>query len=106
MEGPLVSSNPSLEPALLVRDVGVIELLIGFGQVDNAFDEADDTADATRHDRNNDLDNSFLGVTQDEFMDTPCAEKNAADAGCHFFTRCFWIHSQNPVPDTITQSDP
>src|ERR1700738_3635671 len=43
-----------LEPGFLFDDVGLIEFLIGFRQVDDPFDEADDIEEAAAQDDSDD----------------------------------------------------
>jgi hypothetical protein len=76
-----------LKPAAFVRDVSIDEILIALCEVDDAFNEADDAANAASAYTDYDLNDSFLGVAEDEFMDTKSADQNAADSGGNFLFR-------------------
>jgi hypothetical protein len=71
-----------LEPALLALDVGLDEIFVGLGQVDDAFDQTDDTADTKE--TKDDLNDTFLCVTEVEFVDAKATQQNGKDAGHNF----------------------
>ena len=84
-----------LEPFLLVRDVGVVEIAIGLGEVDDSLDEADDRADAAKQGKD-DLDDSSRGVTKKEFMDAQSAQQDSKDATEHLLlTNIFLVEFRN-----------
>jgi transcriptional regulator of nitric oxide reductase len=70
----------NLEPASFIGDVGVDKILVTFGEVNDALDETDYSADAAGEEADDDLDDAFLGVAEDEFMDSQAAQQNAKDS--------------------------
>src|SRR5690606_20176835 len=62
-----------LEPAFFAGDVGGHEVLVGLGQVDDAFDQADDAGDEGAETEGEHADeqhdDALLGVTENELMD-------------------------------------
>ena len=67
--------HTELEPALVSPDIRPHKFFIRLRQINNAFDDADDAADATEHAEYK-LDDPFLGVTQNEFMDPESTEED------------------------------
>jgi len=79
---PGISSDDQklkLEPTLLALDVGPDKLFVRLCQVDNSLDEADDGTDAARHQGDNDLDDSFRGVSKNKLVHTETAEQDPAN---------------------------
>lgn len=74
----------NLEPGLLILDVGPDKFFIRLGQVDDPFNQTNDRANAAGYQRDDYLNDSFGGVTEDEFMNAKTAEQYAADAGNNF----------------------
>src|SRR5688572_33320427 len=68
-----------LEPTLLALDVSPDKLFVRLCQVDNSLDEADDGTDAARHQGDNDLDDSFRGVSKNKLVHTETAEQDPAN---------------------------
>src|SRR5690606_37967835 len=87
---PAASAGRS-EPALLVVDIGVNKLLIGLGQVHDAFNQADDTHDARQkaaaQHRHAHHDDAFGGVAQVELMDAQCTDDDAENASNNLLVR-------------------
>jgi hypothetical protein len=94
----LENKRENLEPAPLVRDVGVDEILIALRQVDDALDEADDRNDAgrqaTSQDANQQYDEALGNVTEDELVNSQRAEQDAEDSTDDFLfgSRYFFAH--------------
>src|SRR5690606_23932254 len=62
------------------------ELLIGFGEVNNALHQANDAADgAATDERKAEHNQPFGGVAENEFMHAEHTQQNAANAGGYFF---------------------
>jgi hypothetical protein len=91
----LKTNGGILEPAFFAGDVGGDKILVALRQVDDAFDETDDSTNATSQDADNQLNDAFLGVAKVEFMDAKAAQQNAEDAGHDFLfcSRRFVAHS-------------
>ena len=68
----------TLEPAALIANVGIEELLITFCEVNNSFNQPDDSENTktksagrnTNEKRNNKHDDAFCFVSQNEFMNS------------------------------------
>ncbi len=61
------------EPAFLVLDVCADEVFVRLCEVDDSFYQADNGADSTGHQGNNDLNNPFGGVAKDKLMNSESA---------------------------------
>src|SRR2546428_14123277 len=72
------------EPPLLILNVGSHKLFIGFCQIDNAFDEADDVSETTGKKSDHDFDNSFSSVAEDEFVNSKPTDQDSAKARSEF----------------------
>ena len=72
--------TPNLKPTLLTLNVSPHKLLVRLRQINNSFDETNDGPNATRHQSDDDLDDSFRRVTEDEFVHTKSAEQDPANA--------------------------
>src|SRR5438132_8574522 len=70
-----------LEPALFILDVGADEFFVALGQINNAFDQADDTANPAGADSDDDLQDALLGITKNEFMNAQAAQQDTTNAG-------------------------
>jgi len=66
IEGTKVGKS---EPPLAARDISLDEFRIAFCEVNNPLDESYDAEETAGYQAENQLDNSFLGVAQIEFMD-------------------------------------
>jgi hypothetical protein len=84
-----------LKPAAFVRDVGVDEILVTLGKVDDALDEANHAAKATSAHGDHDLDDSFLRVTEVKLVDGQTTQQDAENSGDDFLfrSRRFIAHS-------------
>jgi hypothetical protein len=83
-----------LEPAFFVLDVNVDEILVAFGEINDSLNETDESAEAAGANADDDLNDSFLGVTEDEFMNSQAADQDAKDSAYTFLfrSRCFFTH--------------
>jgi uncharacterized protein (UPF0210 family) len=83
-----------LKPAFFVRYVGVDEFLVAFGEVNDALNETDYPADTASADADDDLNDAFLGVAEDELMDSEAAHQDAENATQDFLfgPRYFFAH--------------
>jgi hypothetical protein len=89
----LIANGGFLEPTFLAGDVGGDKSLVALGQINDAFDQPDNAADAKES--QNQLDDALLGVAKVELMDAQAAQQNAKDAGHDFLfcSRRFVAHS-------------
>lgn len=65
------------EPAFATGDVGVDELLIGLGEIDDSFDESDNSEEPASHEADDQLDDAFLAITKDKLVGTGPSKKDA-----------------------------
>jgi len=70
----------TLEPALFILDVSSNEVFVGFGEVDNAFYQTDDSARPAGYECNNYLDDALGGVAENELVNTKATYQDAEDA--------------------------
>ncbi len=70
-----------LEPALAAGDVSGDEFRVALGQVNDAFDQPNDSEQSTSHQTDDELNDTFLGVTEDEFVGSGPSEKDAKETG-------------------------
>ena len=66
-----------LEPAFAADHIGGDEFFVRFDEIQDPFDQADDTRCATSDECRDELDNSFFGLTPIELMDTERTKKDA-----------------------------
>ncbi len=59
-----------LEPAFATDDISRNEFVFGFGEVENSLDKAENGTEATGNNCDDNLDNSFLGIAEVEFVNT------------------------------------
>src|SRR5262245_989728 len=71
------------EPGFLPDHVLLVELLVGLGQVDDAFDQADDLTESAGHDRDDDADDTAGHVAEHEPVNPQAAKQNAKQAREH-----------------------
>ncbi len=83
---PRIPKAVRLEPPFLVLYVGPDKLLVRLGEIDNSFDDPDYPAHAAGYQSDYDLDNPFVGVTQDKFMNSPSAQQNSTDPAVSFLS--------------------
>src|ERR1035438_6170977 len=73
-----------LEPGFPVRDVGVDEILVALGQIDDALDEANNPNNTRRQaagqDADQQHDDAFGGVAEDELVDSQITEQDSEDS--------------------------
>ncbi len=63
-----------LEPAFAANDVGGDKFVIGFREIKNSLDKANDATEAAGDNGRNKLDDSFLSITEIEFVDAQASE--------------------------------
>ena len=68
-----------LEPALVAFDVSGVELFIGLGEINDAFHQADESANTSNKGKH-DLDDAFLGVAKVELVDAESSDKDSQDS--------------------------
>ena len=73
------------KPAFAAGDVGVDELLIGLGEINDSFDESDDSEEPACHEADDQLDDAFLAITKDKLVGTGPSKKDAEETSEHFF---------------------
>lgn len=78
------------EPTFAAGDVGIDEFLIALGEINDAFDQADDSKHAAGHETDDELDHSLLGVSEDEFMGSGPSKKDAEKTSEQFFFGTGW----------------
>src|ERR1041385_3862183 len=69
-------SAANLEPALFVLNVSSDKLFVRLRQVNDPFDDADNTRSSARYNADTQLNNSLGGVAEDELVYSECAEQN------------------------------
>src|SRR5690606_32959190 len=73
-----------LEPSFFPYLVGLVEFFIAFGKIYDTFNKPDDTSYSASYNGNYNLNNSFLGVAQNKFMDAKSAQNYCENAGKNF----------------------
>ncbi len=78
-----------LEPALLTLDIQSYKFFIRLSQIDDAFNDTDNTRDNRQgpaaQNRNQQHDDSLTGIAKDEFVDTKTAEQDGEDSRRQLF---------------------
>src|SRR5258707_13930794 len=95
------STRRHLEPGFLFDDVDLIELLIGFRQVNDPFDEADEAAHAQAIQE--DHDDSAGRISQHEFVDAKPTNQNCDDPASNPARTFFFSHG-NPFAKVVNSS--
>ena len=72
--------EPAFATGLICRD----EFFVGLGQVNDAFNQANESTRAASHDGDHDLDDSLFGVAEEELMDSQTSQENSQDASNDF----------------------
>ncbi len=57
--------------------IGPDELIVGLGQIDDSFDQADDCTESASEDSDDDRQDAFGGVAKHELVDPQAAEKDS-----------------------------
>ena len=71
------------EPAFVTPNISPHKFFIRLCQVDDPFDYADYAADAAKHPQH-ELNDTFLGVTQNKFVNAESAEQDAEESRDEF----------------------
>jgi hypothetical protein len=97
------TGTANLKPAFFIIDVGVHKILIALGQIDDSFDEANNTGGTTGTHANDELDDAFLGVAKVEFVNCEAAQQNAENASHNLFVRTgdFFAHNYLEFSDAL-----
>ena len=69
-----------LEPTALIQNIGLVELLVGFGEVDNTLNQADDgTNGTTAKYAQGEHNDALSGIAENELVNAEAPQQNAAN---------------------------
>lgn len=103
----------TLEPAAFFNRVGLIEFRVALGQVDNSFDETDeshyDSSESAGQDGDAEHDDAGGRQSQNELVDSETADEDSADTGGDFLGgKVLWVghirrHEQIPSAKRLVE---
>jgi hypothetical protein len=85
------------EPALLALNVGPHKLFVRLREINDALDYTDDAAGPARENRDNDLNDALVRVTQDELVNAQTTDQDSENTSQDLFIRaeCFPIRHRS-----------
>jgi len=95
----------TLEPLFLAFDVGLVEFLIRFSQIDDTLDESDNANEPASNEAENQLDDRGFGIPQNELVDSKSTKENAHQTTKQLLLFGFLVHTFSPFMENIKVLD-